>query len=218
MKICSSCKVAKELSAFYKNKSMKDGLSNQCIDCAKIYRFLHKDELSAYDKAYNIKYKKEKSDYDKIYQAEHREKKNEQSRNWAINHQIEKREYHFEYYKNNRESLLARDKIYKAGQRPLLKNRLIAVKNRAKSTKRDYDLTIEWAESLPMMCFYTKRELTLEPHKINTVSFDRKDNNKGYTKDNVVLCCHFVNKAKNILSINEFKSLIKDMYLNMNNF
>jgi hypothetical protein len=34
-KKCSGCKEQKNLEAFYKNKNMKDGHSNYCIDCTK---------------------------------------------------------------------------------------------------------------------------------------------------------------------------------------
>ncbi len=36
MKKCFECKIEKELKEFYKNKSMKDGHVNKCIDCTKI--------------------------------------------------------------------------------------------------------------------------------------------------------------------------------------
>lgn len=37
-KLCSTCKCEKPLTEFYKNKSMKDGLANWCISCAKDHR------------------------------------------------------------------------------------------------------------------------------------------------------------------------------------
>jgi hypothetical protein len=41
---------------------------------------------------------------------------------------------------------------------------------------------------------------------------DRIDNNKGYTKDNVVSCCKHCNKAKSTLTQEDFFKLIKDIY------
>lgn len=35
MKKCSSCGETKEITDFYKNRSRKDGLQNQCKDCSK---------------------------------------------------------------------------------------------------------------------------------------------------------------------------------------
>lgn len=37
MKVCSICKIEKDLSCFNKNKSKKDGLSTDCRECARKY-------------------------------------------------------------------------------------------------------------------------------------------------------------------------------------
>lgn len=42
---------------------------------------------------------------------------------------------------------------------------------------------------------------------------DRVDNNKGYTKNNVVPCCIICNRAKSTLSLLEFKKWIKKLIL-----
>jgi hypothetical protein len=54
----------------------------------------------------------------------------------------------------------------------------------------------EWKESDK-----TKRQL----------SCDRLDNNRGYEKGNVVLCCTIANKMKNTLSKKEFYQICKDI-------
>ena len=38
-------------------------------------------------------------------------------------------------------------------------------------------------------------------------SLDRMDPTKGYTKDNVCLCCWIVNHMKKNLAVDEFKSI-----------
>jgi len=43
------------------------------------------------------------------------------------------------------------------------------------------------------------------------LSCDRLDNNRGYEKGNVVLCCTIANKMKNILSTKEFYQICKDI-------
>ena len=48
---------------------------------------------------------------------------------------------------------------------------------------------------------------------INTLSIDRLDSSKGYTKDNVVLVTAIVNSMKNDLSENEFIKIIKKIFL-----
>lgn len=55
-KICSTCKIEKKRSEFYRKKAHKDGLTSQCKSCVnecnKIYREKHKQELSEKAKIY----------------------------------------------------------------------------------------------------------------------------------------------------------------------
>jgi hypothetical protein len=37
MKICSKCRIEKDVSEFYSNKSRTDGLASDCIECKKVY-------------------------------------------------------------------------------------------------------------------------------------------------------------------------------------
>lgn len=43
------------------------------------------------------------------------------------------------------------------------------------------------------------------------ISCDRLDNNRGYEKNNIVLCCTIINKMKNILDQKEFYQICKDI-------
>lgn len=43
------------------------------------------------------------------------------------------------------------------------------------------------------------------------ISCDRLDNDRGYEKGNIVLCCTIVNKMKNTLSQEEFYKICKDI-------
>ncbi len=49
-------------------------------------------------------------------------------------------------------------------------------------------------------------------------TLDRIDSSKGYTKDNVCLCTWYVNTMKNNASTEQFKTTIKQIYENLNNF
>ena len=49
MKTCSTCKIEKQVSEFYKNKQ---GLEYQCKLCKKEYQQFHKTERAEYDRAY----------------------------------------------------------------------------------------------------------------------------------------------------------------------
>ena len=47
------------------------------------------------------------------------------------------------------------------------------------------------------------------------LSLDRMDSNLGYTIDNTILVTKFVNSSKNILSLNEYLKLLKEVCENI---
>lgn len=50
----------------------------------------------------------------------------------------------------------------------------------------------------------------------NSLSIDRIDSTKGYTYDNVVLCRSVCNLIKNDLPMDEFKMIIAELHIFMN--
>jgi len=46
----------------------------------------------------------------------------------------------------------------------------------------------------------------------NSMSFDRINNQNGYTEDNTIVVTKFLNIAKNSYSINEFKEFLSETY------
>ena len=48
-KICTKCKIEKNVDNFCKNKTRKDGLSDWCKDCLAEYRNSRKEEIKAYE-------------------------------------------------------------------------------------------------------------------------------------------------------------------------
>ena len=52
-KRCSKCGEVKDLSAFEKDKSRKDGLHPQCKGCKKAYQKANADKIAEYKKAYH---------------------------------------------------------------------------------------------------------------------------------------------------------------------
>jgi hypothetical protein len=63
IKICSKCKIEKDLSEFNKCKNKKDGVSVWCKECFKQYRKEHKKHASDYKKQYCQKNKEKISQY-----------------------------------------------------------------------------------------------------------------------------------------------------------
>jgi len=58
-------------------------------------------------------------------------------------------------------------------------------------------------------CHYTGLQYSLTERGPLYMSVDRIDSSLGYTKDNTVLCCWFVNCAKNEWSLDQMKELWK---------
>ena len=57
-----------------------------------------------------------------------------------------------------------------------------------------------------------------EKYNINYNGIDRKNNNIGYKKNNVVSCCSDCNTAKLEMTIEDFKYWVKRLYKNINNW
>lgn len=81
-KICSKCKIEKEVCEFRKSSKSKSGLQSECKSCAKIRYFSNNEEELKKKRLYYQKNKEKKSKYDKDYYEKNRLKKNEYVRNY----------------------------------------------------------------------------------------------------------------------------------------
>ena len=61
------------------------------------------------------------------------------------------------------------------------------------------------------VCAYSGRNMTLEAGKLNTVSIERIDSAKGYTKDNTILVCQAINRMKSDFGFDDFYELCRDI-------
>lgn len=93
--------------------------------------------------------------------------------------------------------------------RRFIRQRLTDSRNRANSKGWDFDLDAEFLLALLNQsggrCPITKKKFILEAKNQMNFSIDRYDNSKGYTKNNVWLISTWANKAKGMLSYDEFK-------------
>ena len=82
------------------------------------------------------------------------------------------------------------------------------IKEGVRHNGRGHKLTIskkeftDWYNSQEKICFYCKRthkeaQSDILNRKINRLTIDRIDNNRGYEKDNIVLACYRCNAIKN---------------------
>ncbi len=118
-------------------------------------------------------------------------------------------EYNKAYYKKNREAL----RQYRIDNKPMfaslmkswrkqnpIEDMLLVAKRRARSLKREYDLTLEDIRYCPLYCEVTGEKLDYLKSKgilhRNSAALDRIDNTKGYIKGNIRIISQAGNTIK----------------------
>jgi len=156
-KICTKCKIEKELSLFPNRKDSKDGKRNDCINCRNIYNTTHykanTEKILQYQKQYREDNNEKIKIYAKKYREDNREKINEQSR---------------EYYKNNAEKANRQSREYYA------KNRI----ERNNQSRKYYKNNIENIKQLKKI-YYKKNHDKITKYK---KKYYKKNANKIYNK------------------------------------
>lgn len=66
-------------------------------------------------------------------------------------------------------------------------------------------------------CAYSGRVMTTDLRDPHKVTIDRKDSTKGYTSENVALCCLVANLMKRDLSMDEFRAWVQDIAREVDN-
>lgn len=92
------------------------------------------------------------------------------------------------------------------------------IKIREKHPRISLDDMIEMWDNQQGLCAYTGWEMSLEGKNPRLVSIDRIDNRIGYEKNNCVLTCWCVNKAKAETPIEDFFEMCKLVSLNSHKF
>jgi hypothetical protein len=107
----------------------------------------------------------------------------------------------------------------------LIRFRVLSAKHRAIRKKIPFEIDDAFISELMKKqknrCFYSNIEFDItnigskkNQINLNTLSIDRIDSNKGYVKDNVVLVTGLINLMKHDLSDEEFRNIIRVLYLN----
>ncbi len=102
MKVCSKCKVEKELTEFVKDKYLKDGLKSNCKKCTAIYSKKYYEENKERLKEFTFNNKEKKSKYNKEHYLKNKDKK----RNQYLKNKANKSEYGKKYYKENKDKII----------------------------------------------------------------------------------------------------------------
>tara|TARA_Y100001963_G_C6602076_1_gene363001 strand:+ start:264 stop:677 length:414 start_codon:yes stop_codon:yes gene_type:complete len=105
------------------------------------------------------------------------------------------------YYEANKEAILEREKAYYRTP----KGKYIRIKARAKTDEIEFSLPFDLYESQlwGKPCHYCGCE-------IEVTGIDRKDNDRGYTPDNVVPCCWDCNTKKSAKPYEQYLSEIRN--------
>jgi hypothetical protein len=87
--------------------------------------------------------------------------------------------------------------------------KLVAIKTSADSRGLEFDLSLKRVRQLlnTKKCFISGERLNRIQQDPNQLTFDRLDNTKGYTDDNVVACSLRINRLKDSLTINDITML-----------
>ena len=132
-----------------------------------------------------------------------------------------------EYHQNNKEERNEYSKNHR--EKNMFKIRMRDARQRAKKKNISIDINDSYLEELfdlqKGLCYYSGIPMNIERvenlengEKDNySISVDRIDSSKGYTKDNIVLSCWIVNRMKGDLSVEEFGSVINNLYNNLPN-
>jgi 5-methylcytosine-specific restriction endonuclease McrA len=124
-------------------------------------------------------------EYCRIYRQKHRE---------------ERKNYEKTYYDKNRKKLLKSKRLYNQTAEGIY----ISLKSGAKDRNINFNLIkekfIKWYNNQIKKCVYCGRKENVANRDRNKyyrrLSIDRKNNNRGYELNNLVLCCHRCNLRK----------------------
>tara|TARA_R110000822_G_scaffold63045_1_gene155137 strand:+ start:76 stop:567 length:492 start_codon:yes stop_codon:yes gene_type:complete len=147
-------------------------MSNDRDERRRAYREANKEAISEYNKAYSKANKGAISERKKAYYEENKE-------SLTV--------YRKGYYQANKEAFVEQQRAYCLSPAGKFKQ----IKATGIQRGRHFDLPYEFYESQlwGKPCHYCGCE-------IEVTGLDRKDNDKGYTPDNVVPCCRGCNRKK----------------------
>lgn len=189
MKRCPQCKKKKNKCEFGRLKSTKDGRRPECRECRKKYYLKPEEQVIAWNK-------RRKERMTKIGLSSKGIKRSEETR---------------ERIKKAKRELF-KDHDYT----PACIKRMFATYLKNGSNINFYDLKYLIFKN----CFYcgeppkNKVFSTNRKNFIEVNGIDRIDNDKDYSKENIVTCCKICNYAKRDMTLEDFKQWVTKVYKN----
>lgn len=168
-KICTKCKLEKEIGCFYRHSRAKDGRENFCKSCKKEYQDAKKNDISISKKKYYIKNIKKLKEYKFKYNRTHKDEIKEWNKNYRIENKEKIKENAKSWYDSLSDSeksdYLNRNKIWK------IKNKDAVNSNKNLYKKRKFKDDIIFQISHNIRCLilqklrkrgFTKKSKTLD--------------------------------------------------------
>lgn len=109
----------------------------------------------------------------------------------------------------NEKSLAKKYSTFEGRLTTLLRTCNTSAKSRNQECTLTRDDLIECWEKQEHVCAYTGIELTTQPALYNSVSVERIDSSVGYTPENTILVCNYINRMKSNFDYKIFYDLCK---------
>jgi len=212
MKICSNCKVEKDLSEFSKYRSARDGLQNNCKDCNSKYRLDNKEEIDKKAAKYYLNNKDKKV----RYYLKNKELISKKAAKYYLNNKEKRVEYAAKYRKENKEKIAKKNAKYHLDNKEKIAEKGAKYRKDHPEKGREYKRKRR-AMKQSLNENYTKEDeaYTRNLFEHRCYNCESKDNlcidhhkplSKGYplNRKNAVLLCKSCNSSKNDKSPEDF--------------
>ena len=153
--------------------------------------------MSDYQKEYYKKNKEKILFRTKKYYQKNKDKYKKLSSNYYQRNKEELLETHKNYNKQNIATIREWERSYHKTPAGYFRH----LKKKAKMRGKGFNITkqefIDWISTKNNTCCYCNSDLIYDIKAGTSPSVDRKNNNLGYTLNNICLCCTMCNKVKN---------------------
>lgn len=154
-------------------------------------------------------YKEYQRNYQREYYQKHKDELKAKARSWTLANPAKCKEIQRRSWLKNKNKCKQRTKEWLNTIRGYLARKIYHLKKRKKTRLLemtiDVDFLVNLWDSQKGECAITSYPMRFPECSLFSVSVDRIDPSKGYTKDNVQLVCQGINFAKNKYSNQEIK-------------
>jgi len=195
-KICSKCKIEKDQSEFYKDRSSKDGLHNRCKLCRK-----------EYDRNRYIENRDKITERVREHQQKNRDKVLEQKREYYHKNRDKKAEYDKKYRQKNQDKIAEYNKKYQQENKDIVN--AVAARRRAKKRNAPDDGT--WTAELEKLIRNQPCTVCGTTKNIELDHIQALDLGGSHSALNCMPLCRSCNSSKNSKSVEDWLGSMETM-------